>query len=151
MFRLDSGDTVESAFGSALNTPADEKHIQFDSLDGKLLAMGVQHDLGDPIVKSPRRIALSRGFSKAMIDAKKSVCSLYLIDFNPCSFEPEVTSVASPSCVQERVCPIPPSSFPCSQFYTGVCSYVSLCPTLSYSAFFQLDFIQNFWNAVSAS
>ncbi|KAJ7641882.1 hypothetical protein FB45DRAFT_1000368 [Roridomyces roridus] len=67
MFRNDSGDSVESPFASALNTPSDEKPLHFESLDGKLLAMG---DMGDK--SSPRRVALSRGFSKALIDAKNS-------------------------------------------------------------------------------
>ncbi|KAJ7429277.1 hypothetical protein B0H11DRAFT_1143637 [Mycena galericulata] len=78
MCRNDSEESADSPLPSVLNTPADEREMQFDSIDGKLLSMGVPQVLGrieshDSVApKLPPRIALSRHFSKALADTQKN-------------------------------------------------------------------------------
>ncbi|KAF8184089.1 hypothetical protein K438DRAFT_1974679 [Mycena galopus ATCC 62051] len=91
MFRNDSAESTESVdstetpFGSALNTPADEHTLSFDAIDAKLLAVphvrealerleGHGRRMLEP-AKSPRRVSLSRQFSRAMEEANKSTSS----------------------------------------------------------------------------
>lgn len=91
MFRNDSEESTESPFGSVLNTPSDEHASQFDSIDTKLLSAAVPQALErlenhvrgrrdiDAPAKSPRRVSLSRNFSKALEAANKSVsCTVCL-------------------------------------------------------------------------
>ncbi|KAJ7328707.1 hypothetical protein DFH08DRAFT_1084276 [Mycena albidolilacea] len=87
MFRNDSEESTESPFGSVLNTPSDEHASQFDSIDTKLLSAAVPQALErlenhvrgrrdiDAPAKSPRRVSLSRNFSKALEAANKSTSS----------------------------------------------------------------------------
>ncbi|KAF7340773.1 Protoporphyrinogen oxidase [Mycena sanguinolenta] len=69
MLRNDSGESTDSPFGSALNTPADEKALQFEPLDAKLLSVAVER--GREPTKSPRRVVFPRQFSKAMEEATR--------------------------------------------------------------------------------
>jgi hypothetical protein len=83
MFRNDSEESTESAFASVLNTPADEQPLNFDPIDAKLLAAGAPQvierlethmgGMDEFVRKTPRRVSLSRQFSKALEEANKSV------------------------------------------------------------------------------
>ncbi|KAJ6510897.1 hypothetical protein C8R45DRAFT_1162102 [Mycena sanguinolenta] len=69
MLRNDSGESTDSPFGSALNTPADEQDLQFESIDAKLLSAAVER--GREPTKSPR-LVFPRQLSKATEKATRS-------------------------------------------------------------------------------
>ncbi|KAJ7185173.1 hypothetical protein GGX14DRAFT_693015 [Mycena pura] len=85
LLRGDSADSIDSPFGSPLNTPADERTLHFDSLTealltsaGRLPKVLEQSALEPPAYgelgrgRSPRRVSFPRQFSKALEEANKS-------------------------------------------------------------------------------
>ncbi|KAJ7100567.1 hypothetical protein C8R43DRAFT_246967 [Mycena crocata] len=81
MYRNDSEESTESPFASVLNTPADERVLHFDSIDAKLFSAGAPQILErlapvSPVEggvgRMPRRVSLSRQFTKALAEANES-------------------------------------------------------------------------------
>ncbi|KAJ7736663.1 hypothetical protein B0H16DRAFT_1891889 [Mycena metata] len=90
MRRNESEESTESDFPSALNTPADEKPMHFDSIEGKLLSVAAPRGLerleghrraatDNGGGRSLRRVSLPRQFSKALEEANKSTAEAGLL------------------------------------------------------------------------
>ncbi|CAK5263274.1 unnamed protein product [Mycena citricolor] len=85
MFRHDSTASAESTLESPLLTPTDERDMSLDSLGDRFASL----DLSDGVAisgapnRTPRRLSLTRQFSKALDDANKSTSP------NGMSFKPK--------------------------------------------------------------
>ncbi|KAJ7740151.1 hypothetical protein B0H16DRAFT_1567805, partial [Mycena metata] len=112
MRRNESEESTESDFPSALNTPADEKPMHFDSIEGKFFSVAAPQVLERLEAhkratmengggRSLRRVSLPRQFSKALEEANKSVdADEPMIPVPPPS--PDLMSFSSPELPSEQ-------------------------------------------------